>query len=170
LNGLHEGNTASVTKVLIAVENTPESVEAAALARRLFGADAEYLAINVFEHAPVSTLPASAPTSPMAWGAVWSYTPGPVEPAAGWDVPELNERDVAEREARDAVERAGVADADLIGEVGDPAHAILEAAHEHGVDVVVVGSHERSWFSRLFSKSVSAEVVKRADVPVLVAK
>ena len=28
-------------------------------------------------------------------------------------------------------------------------------AHEYGVDVVVVGSHER-WLSRLFSKSVSA--------------
>jgi nucleotide-binding universal stress UspA family protein len=47
---------------------------------------------------------------------------------------------------------------------------ILEAAHQHGVDVVVVGSHDRSWLSRLFAKSVSTEIVKRADVPVLLAK
>jgi nucleotide-binding universal stress UspA family protein len=160
----------SVTKVLIAVDDTAESVAAAALARRLFRADAEYLAINVFEHPPATRLPGSTPITPMAWGAVWPYSPEPVEPPAGWEVPELTERDVAEREARDAVERAGVGEAELIGDVGDPARAILEAAHEHGVDVVVVGSHERSWLSRLFSRSVSAEVVKRADVPVLVAK
>jgi nucleotide-binding universal stress UspA family protein len=157
-------------KVLIAVDDTDDSVEAAALARRLFGADAEYLAINVFEHPPSPVPPGSRSTTPMAWGAVWPYGPGPVEPPAGWEVPEITERDVAEREARDAAERAGLEEAELLGEVGDPAHAILDAAHEHGVDVVVVGSHQRSWLSRLFSRSVSAEVVKRADVPVLVAK
>jgi nucleotide-binding universal stress UspA family protein len=96
--------------------------------------------------------------------------PGPRRTAGAWDVPELTERDVAEREARDAAERAGLKEAELLGEVGDPARSILDAAHEHGVDVVVVGSHQRSWFSRLFSRPVSAEVVKRADVPVLVAK
>jgi nucleotide-binding universal stress UspA family protein len=157
-------------KVLIAVDETSESVEAAALARRLFGADAEYLAINVFEHARAPSLHGLSPTTPMAWGAVWSYSPGPDEPPAGGDVPELTEVDIAEREARDAVERAGVEEAKLIGDVGDPARAILEAAHQHGVDVVVVGSHDRSWLSRLFSKSVSTEIVKRADVPVLLAK
>jgi nucleotide-binding universal stress UspA family protein len=169
LNGLHEGNVSSMIKVLIAVDDTAESVEAAALARRLFGADAEYLAINVFEHAPTPSLPGSTPTAPMAWGAVWPYTPGRVEPAADSDVPELSELDVAEREARGTVERAGLEEAKLIGDVGDPARAILEAAHEYGVDVIVVGSHDRSWLSRLFSKSVSATVAKRADVPVLLA-
>jgi nucleotide-binding universal stress UspA family protein len=170
LNGLHVGNVSRVLKVLIAVDDTVESVEAAALARRLFGADAEYLAINVFERAPASRLPDSTSSTPMAWGAVWPYSPGPVETPAETEVPELTELDVAEREARDAVERAGLEEAKLIGDVGDPARAILEAAHEYGVDVVVVGSHERSWLSRLFSKSVSAEVVKRAEVPVLLAK
>jgi hypothetical protein len=51
----------SVTKVLIAVDDTAESVAAAALARRLFRADAEYLAINVFEHPPATRLPGSTP-------------------------------------------------------------------------------------------------------------
>jgi nucleotide-binding universal stress UspA family protein len=37
-------------------------------------------------------------------------------------------------------------------------------------DVIVVGSHERSWFSRLFVPSVTADVVKEAEVPVLVVK
>lgn len=85
-------------------------------------------------------------------------------------MPEITERDVGEHEARDAAEGAGLKETELIGEVGDPSHAILEAAHEHGVDVVVVGSPQRSWLSRLFSRSVSAAVVKRPDMLVLVAQ
>jgi hypothetical protein len=64
------GELSSMIKVLIAVDDTSESVEAAALARRLFGADAEYLAINVFEHARAPSLHGLSPTTPMAWGAV----------------------------------------------------------------------------------------------------
>src|SRR6266545_4014923 len=103
-----------MTKVLIAIDDTEESVEAAALARRLFGDDAEYLAINVFEHPP-SPVPRGS-TTPMAWGAVWPYSPGPVEPPARWEVPEITERDVAQREARAAAERAGLEEAELLGE------------------------------------------------------
>ena len=106
----------------------------------------------------------------MAWGAVWPYSPGPDEAPAGGEALELTEIDIAERDALDAVKRAGLEEAKLIGDVGDPARAILEAAHEHGVDAVVVGSHDRSCLSRLFSKSVSTEIVKRADGPVLLAK
>jgi nucleotide-binding universal stress UspA family protein len=162
-----------VVKVLIAVDETDESVAAAALARRLFGEDSEYLAINVFERPPPrgerdsSGLAAPMPGAPMGWGAVWPYRT--VEPGGG-EVGELTARDVAERDAREAAERAGLEDTELIREVGDPAQAILDAAHEHNVDVVVVGSHQRSWLSRLFSRSVSAQIVKRAELPVLVAK
>jgi nucleotide-binding universal stress UspA family protein len=165
-----------MTKVLIALDDNDDSIQAAALARRLFGDDAEYLAINVFEHSPSPVRPGSSwPTtpiggSPMAWGAVSPYPMDQVEPAVNPDVPEITERDVAARDALAAAERAGLGAAEVIGEVGDPARAILDAAHEHAVDVVVVGSHQRSWLSRLFSRSVSAEVVKRADLPVLVAK
>jgi nucleotide-binding universal stress UspA family protein len=165
-----------VTKVLIALDDNDESIEAAALARRLFGEHAEYLAINVFEHPPSAVRSGSSwPTtpvggSPMAWGAVLPYDTGAAESVVDKDVPEITGRDVAARDALAAAERAGLAEAEVIGEVGDPARAILDAAQEHAVDVVVVGSHQRSWLSRLFSRSVSAEVVKRADVPVLVAK
>jgi hypothetical protein len=53
-----------MTKVLIAVDETEESIEAGALAHRLFGDDAEYLAINVFEHPPPSQLPDPGWTTP----------------------------------------------------------------------------------------------------------
>ena len=61
-------------------------------------------------------------------------------------------------------------DAEVIGDVGDPAYAIIQAAHQHGVDVIVVGSHTHSWFSRLFTGSVSSDLVREADIPVLVVK
>jgi hypothetical protein len=75
-------NTSDMITVLIAVDDSDESTAAAPLARRLFGDDAEYLAINVFEHPPSPVPPGSMPATPMAWGMVWPFGPGPVEPQA----------------------------------------------------------------------------------------
>ena len=55
-----------------------------------------------------------------------------------------------------------------IGQEGDPADAVLRAAEEHQVDVIVVGTHERGWFDRLVRPSVSKEIIKESKVPVLV--
>jgi nucleotide-binding universal stress UspA family protein len=57
-----------------------------------------------------------------------------------------------------------------IGDVGDPSEAILRAADSHDADVIVVGSHDRGWFSRLVRPSVSSDVVRHAHVPVLVVR
>ena len=37
-------------------------------------------------------------------------------------------------------------------------------------DVIVLGTHDRGWFSRLLTGSVSSDVLRHADVPVLVAR
>ena len=37
-------------------------------------------------------------------------------------------------------------------------------------DVIVVGSHERNWFVRMFSDSVAKDVLRDAPVPVLVVR
>jgi len=71
----------------------------------------------------------------------------------------------------DAVaDAAGMQSVTGLGDVGDPAAAILEAAHNHHVDVVVIGSHERGWFSRLFSGSVEQDLMRTGDFSVLVVK
>ena len=57
-----------------------------------------------------------------------------------------------------------------LGDVGDPATAIIEAAHAHAVDVVVIASHGRSWFSRLLSGSVEHDLLREADFAILVLK
>jgi K+-sensing histidine kinase KdpD len=76
----------------------------------------------------------------------------------------------AAQEAQRVADRTGLSEAEVIGEVGDPAAAIVDAADEHHVDVIVVGSHERGCVSRLFARSVAGDVIKHAHVPVLVAK
>lgn len=48
------------------------------------------------------------------------------------------------------------------------APAILRYADEHAADLIVVGTHQRRGVPRLFMGSVAAEVVRSAQVPVLV--
>ncbi len=46
--------------------------------------------------------------------------------------------------------------------------AILDYAEEQGCDLIVMGTHARKGFARLFLGSEAVEVVRRAEVPVLV--
>ena len=78
--------------------------------------------------------------------------------------------DVAAQQEEQVVAEAGVRDAKPLGETGDPAEAIIAAARDYDADVIVVGSHEHGWFGRLFTPSVGAKVVRKADTPVLVAR
>jgi nucleotide-binding universal stress UspA family protein len=78
--------------------------------------------------------------------------------------------DAAIQVARDVADEAHLPNPQVVGEVGDPATAIITAAHHHQADVIVIGSHDRSWFSKLFAPSVAGAVVREADIPVLVAR
>jgi nucleotide-binding universal stress UspA family protein len=157
-----------MTRVLVAVDDTEGSVNAAEAAHRLFGDDAEYLAVNVTNVVDVSGIPWygagwGAPYS-APYGAVWAYrgdvTVDPQGIAEG--------EQVAETHAREVADQSGLTDARVLGEEGDPAEAVLRAADEHHVDVIVVGTHHRGWFDRLLRPSVSKEIVRSATVPVLV--
>lgn len=55
-------------------------------------------------------------------------------------------------------------------EVGDVANTVCHVAEELSVDVIVVGSHGRTGFERLFLGSVSEHVVRHAPCPVLVVR
>lgn len=52
--------------------------------------------------------------------------------------------------------------------VGDEDDGILQATAEQGVDLVVMASHRRGFLGRLFSGSVTDDVVHQSRVPVLV--
>lgn len=144
--------------VLIALDHSDASQAAALAAAELFGPHATYLAINV----------ADAPFDESAF--VYGYAFPTV-------IPTMDDRPMSERvfetvtrareEAATMSAKAGVAAVPL-GDMGDPATAILSAATEYGVDVIVTGWHDRSWFRGLFDKPVADALVSKANIPVLI--
>ncbi|RQH00386.1 universal stress protein [Natrarchaeobius oligotrophus] len=81
-----------------------------------------------------------------------------------------------EEEAREAVEtaeRAATADGLAVTteiRSGVPQDEILEAAAEHGSDLIVVGTVGRSGLDQLIVGSVAEEVVRNASVPVVTVR
>jgi nucleotide-binding universal stress UspA family protein len=68
--------------------------------------------------------------------------------------------------ARDRAEQAGVTVETAIEE-GGVVETFNEYAAEHGVDLVLVGTHGRTGFDRRILGSVTEDVLRTADVPVL---
>ena len=60
-------------------------------------------------------------------------------------------------------------DVELSSEVvwGQPAKAIVDYAHDHGADLVVIGTRGETGLSRFVTGSVTEKVVRLAEVPVL---
>jgi nucleotide-binding universal stress UspA family protein len=168
-----------MTHVLIAVDDTESSVTAAQTAHRLFGDDADYTVISVSQSDPVYW-----GDDPLGSGVVYPLAVPPVGAGMGMATMPLAVRapdrpresdiptpvEAAEQTARHVAADVGIHEARPIGDSGDAAKAILEAADNYDADVIVVGSHDRSWLDRLFNPSVAEQVVKKSDTPVLVAR
>jgi len=149
--------------VLIAVDGTSISERVVRTAHRLFGEAATYLAINV----------GAGPYSQMSWAYVWPVAgPSTWNGIAGVGDTATDAADTgvehAEAEASDIIEEAGLTQATPLGAVGEPASAIIQAAHHHHADVVVVGSDSRGRLSRVLAGSVERELLRQADFSVLV--
>lgn len=71
------------------------------------------------------------------------------------------------REA-DRIEAAGATVGTVSVQVGQPSRAILEAARDPEIDLLVMGSHGRSGLSRLLLGSVTERVLRAAPIPVIV--
>lgn len=74
----------------------------------------------------------------------------------------------AENVAGQAVARAAFSHVETVGEVGDPASGILATAEERDVSMIVLGTHNRGWLSRLFRPSVADAVLQQTQRAVLV--
>ncbi len=154
---------ASGPTVLVAVEDTDESVNAVRTAHRLFGDAAHYFVINVgtARYPTMERAYAYQIDAPMSW-----YPPtSVVSPGAN-----STTREVAEETADEVAARAGLDDVTSVGDLGDPAAAIIHAADVNQVDVVVVASHDRGWFARLFTGSVEDDLLRSAQFSVLVVR
>ena len=171
-----------MTQVLIAVDDSESSVKTARIAYALFGDKASYIVVNVADQSPIMW-----GGDALVWGVGYPIVMAPtgiVDPVVG--AAEVNAHaaeegspavevdnapiDAAIQVARDVAAEADIPNPQVVGETGDPATAIITAAHHHQADVIVVGSHDRSWFSKLLSPSVTGAVVKEADIPVLIAR
>lgn len=158
-----------MTRVLIAIDGSELDTRLADAALRLFGPDAEYWAVNV-QSTPGAMPVGAHPTMPgmyagayVGYGVAYPFAPQPEPSGVGDD-----RADGREAAAQEAAVSAGIEDAAVIAESGDPPTAILGAADRHGADVIVIGSHDRSWWSKLIEPSVSGDVIESSPVPVLV--
>jgi nucleotide-binding universal stress UspA family protein len=136
-------------RVLVPVDGSDPSDEALEHGLEQFGDD-ELVALHVMDPVDGAT----------AWG------PGSAE---DWiSTAEEHAESVLET-ASDLAAEAGV-EVTTDTAIGRPAHAIVEYADEHDIDHIVVGSHGRDGISRVLLGSVAETVVRRASVPVTVAR
>lgn len=143
-------------RVLIAYDGSAGATQAAALAESIPWPDGSVLRVaRVIE--PVV----------MAFPGPWA--PGTVAPA-----PELDAaiEDYARESTREVVQRLGTAGRSVEAVLlrGRAAGALVDAAHDLGADLIIVGSRGHGTIASLLLGSVSSEVVDEAPCPVLVAR
>lgn len=146
-------------KVLIAVDHDRESRDAVAFAKELLADDDHAIVLNVasFDIGPVM--------------AMASYSTTYVDPTIDQRLHMIGDEaeEAAEEVAEGAVERLGD-DAEPRVEYGDAADRICQVAGDEAVDLVILGTHDRGRFARLWFGSVSDRVVHDAPCSVLVVR
>ncbi len=145
-----------MTRVLIALDETSQSLRAARAAAELFaGPDTEFLVINVTGR-------------PVRWLSGGLYGEVMTVPMDTW-LPDAEriEGDQAE-ELRAEADTADVPDPEILVAFGDTVERICAVADHNAVDVIVVGSHDKGFLRRLIDPSVADHVVHATSRPVLV--
>jgi nucleotide-binding universal stress UspA family protein len=69
---------------------------------------------------------------------------------------------------RDRAGRVGVPLKHVVLEASRPSDEIVRFAHEHGVDLIVVGRHTSGRAGRLLLRGVSDELARMATLPLLI--
>ncbi|HEX4902544.1 MAG TPA: universal stress protein [Acidimicrobiales bacterium] len=147
-------------KVLIAVDDDAESRDALSFAARLLPDEHDVVVLNVARSTitPYGTI-----------GGLGTTFAGDAALSAEAD---LRAQEIADQEAERIVERAAHevhADEQRV-EHGDVGPTICQVAEDEGAELVVLGTHDRSRWSRLWFGSVSDHVVRHAPCPVLVVR
>ena len=150
--------------LLVASDGSPDSLKAAALAGELARAlEAKVTLLAVQSEDDVL---------PHAWAA-GNYPDAPASNSIPTeDIRKMLKSRILEVELPHVAEALGqVPDQpELVHRWGHPASEICDYADEHGVDLIVVGSHGRTGIKRVLLGSVSRAVSSSADCPVLIAR
>jgi nucleotide-binding universal stress UspA family protein len=139
---------------LLAVDDSPESYDAAAFANVFLQPDDDVIVLNVARPSQVGLYTVGG----------LAGAPPPASTETSWDAV----RDNAWRVVRQAGEAAGADEGRV--ELGDPGQRICDVAAEEGADLIIMGSRQRGLLERIFSPSVSAHVIHNAPCPVLVVR
>ncbi len=153
-----------MTRVLIAVDGTSSDRVIVNSTHTLFGDDAEYVLINVRRD------PMMIAATTVGVGMTAMVPAVDLRNEYGEGETLQSEADLATDTARAAAADAHLDEAITVGEIGLEPDAILHAAEEYKVDVIAVGDHDRNWFSKMISPSVTEAITDRAHVPVLVIR
>lgn len=159
-----------MTRVLIALDGSELDLTLASAAHRLFGDDADYWAVNVQTEVVAAGAGAVPRAMPLAYGGAYPYMMPGLYTMRDRDAAEQSMMDSADERSRRTVDESGLDDATVLSEIGAPDEAIIRAAELHGVDVIVAGTHDRGWWSKLLQPSVSDGVLADSTVPVLLVK
>lgn len=159
-----------MTRVLIALDGSELDQMLASTAYRLFGDDADYWAVNVQNEAMVGGVGVVPVAMPIPYGGAYPYVMPGLYTMRERDDAEQSMMDSAEELSRRTVNEAGIHDANVLSEVGPPDEAIIRAAELHQVDLIIAGTHDRGWWSKLLQPSVSESLLADSTVPVLLVK
>ena len=111
----------------------------------------------------VAELPAYVP--PYAAGPETGLTAMPLEEPA---LADIQPEDVVGGVLEQAKQQLEGVDAEYQARSGAADDALIEVADERGADLIVVGTREPGFLSRIFEGSVSRDLAKRAHCDVLI--
>ena len=150
---VHEDDAVRSGPIGVAIDQSPAAATALGTAIQLARASSsELLLIHVFGNADLR-----------------QTTPPVRSDYEGWKAAAQRDAAAMMEQAAVRVQQAGISFETLMID-GDPAEVLLQTIDARKCSSVVVGTHGRSNLGRLFLGSVSAALVERARVPVIVAK
>lgn len=146
--------------VLIAVDESPESHDAVEFARRVLPGDARVIVLNVAQYAVTAA------------GTMGTFAMGTYGDAMLTSQTQERLSQQSEVEANRTVEEASrqIEGAEARVVHGDAGPTICEVARDEEADLVVLGTHDRGRFGRLWFGSVSDHVMHNAPCSVLVVR
>lgn len=163
-----------MSKVMVAIDGSEHAIRALTDAVGLFGTGAEYVLVSVVPSSVLSTMFGVSAPGTAAQAATGS-TGMPLAPSPGSAATAQQEAYDFYRTAQEqAASIAGIAEPISVVDEAKSGkrrigRAICEAADEHDVDVIVVGSHGSSYAGEAMLGSVSQFVLHNTTRPVLVS-